>query len=47
MDIAAWLEDLDLQRYVAAFRDNDIDAEVLLKLNPDYASRVGGGSLRV
>ena len=32
MDVAAWLQDLGLERYVPAFRDNDIDAEVLLKL---------------
>jgi hypothetical protein len=29
MDVAAWLQDLGLERYVPAFRDNDIDAEVL------------------
>jgi hypothetical protein len=33
MDIAAWLRDLGLQRYAQAFRDNDIDAEVLPKLD--------------
>jgi hypothetical protein len=32
MDVAAWLRDLKLERYVSAFRDNDIDAEVLPKL---------------
>ena len=32
MDVAAWLRDLGLERYVSAFRDNDNDAEVLLKL---------------
>ena len=32
MDVAAWLRDLGLERYVSAFRDNDIDTEVLLKL---------------
>src|SRR6266851_3300078 len=32
MDVAAWLRDLGLERYVSAFRDNDIDAEVLPKL---------------
>ena len=30
MDVAAWLKDLKLERYVSAFRDNDIDAEVSL-----------------
>ena len=25
MDVAAWMRDLGLERYVSAFRDNDID----------------------
>ena len=29
MDVAAWLQSLGLERYVSAFRDNDVDAEVL------------------
>ena len=29
MDIAAWLQDLGLERYAPAFRDNDVDGEVL------------------
>jgi SAM domain (Sterile alpha motif) len=29
MDILAWLRDLGLERYVPAFRDNEIDWEVL------------------
>ena len=32
MDVAAWLQDLGLERYVPAFRDNDVDAGVLPKL---------------
>ena len=32
MDVAAWLQGLGLERYVPAFRDNDIDGEVLPKL---------------
>ena len=28
MDIAAWLQGLGLERYVPAFRDNEIDWEV-------------------
>ena len=32
MDVATWLQGLEFERYVSAFRDNDIDAEVLLKL---------------
>ena len=35
MDVAAWLHDLGLERYVPAFRDNDVDAEVLRKLTAD------------
>jgi class 3 adenylate cyclase/predicted ATPase len=31
-DIAAWLQDLGLERYAQAFRDHDIDAEVLRDL---------------
>ena len=29
MDVAAWLHSLGLERYAPAFRDNDIDGEVL------------------
>ena len=32
MDIAAWLRDLGLERYEPAFRENEIDAEVLPQL---------------
>jgi len=32
MDIEAWLQGLGLERYVPAFRDNEIDWEVLPKL---------------
>ena len=41
MDIAAWLDGLGLGHYEQAFRDNDIDAEVLPRLTPD--GRVGAG----
>src|SRR3954465_10967196 len=43
MDIAAWLQDLGLQRYVQAFRDNDndIDAEVLPKLTAEDLVNIG------
>ena len=41
MDIAAWLRDLGLERYVSAFRDNDIDAEVLLKLTAEDLISMG------
>jgi hypothetical protein len=29
MDIEAWLQDLGLERYVPAFRENEIDVEAL------------------
>ena len=35
MDIAAWLKGLGLEQYLPAFRDNDVDAEVLPKLTVD------------
>src|SRR3954465_15102091 len=41
MDVAAWLQDLGLQRYVPAFRDNDIDAEVLRKLTAEDLISIG------
>ena len=41
MDVAAWLQDLNLERYASAFRDNDIDAEVLLKLTAEDVISIG------
>ena len=41
MDIAAWLQSLGLERYVAAFRDNDVDAEVLPELTADDLVSIG------
>ena len=41
MDVAAWLRDLGLERYVSAFRDNDIDAEVLSKLTGEDLISIG------
>jgi class 3 adenylate cyclase/tetratricopeptide (TPR) repeat protein len=41
MDIAAWLQDLGLERYLSAFRDNDIDAEVLPKLTAEDLISIG------
>src|ERR1700720_1673080 len=41
MDVAAWLQDLGLERYVSAFRDNDIDAEVLPKLTAEDLISIG------
>jgi hypothetical protein len=41
MDIAAWLQDLGLQRYVSAFRDNDIDSEILPRLTAEDLIGIG------
>jgi class 3 adenylate cyclase len=41
MDIAAWLGDLGLERYVSAFRENEIDWEVLPKLTSDDLREIG------
>ena len=35
MDIAGWLRDLGLERYEAAFRENEIDWAVLPELTAD------------
>ena len=41
MDVAAWLHGLGLGQYEQAFRENDIDAEVLADLTADDLIRVG------
>src|SRR5215467_13657592 len=41
MDIAAWLHGLGLERYVSAFRDNEIDWEVLPKLTSEDLREIG------
>src|SRR5215471_19745945 len=41
MDVAVWLQNLGLERYISAFRDNDIDAEVLLKLTAEDLISIG------
>jgi hypothetical protein len=33
VDTAAWLRDLGLERYEQAFRDNDVDVDLLSDLN--------------
>jgi hypothetical protein len=45
VDVAAWLHDLGLERYVSAFRDNDVDAEVLPKLTTEDLISIGVSSL--
>ena len=50
MDVAEWLRGLGLEQYAPAFRDNDIDAEVLRRLTGedlrDDAAR-GRGELAI
>jgi SAM domain (Sterile alpha motif) len=41
MDIAAWLQGLGLERYGPAFRDNEIDWEVLPKLTSEDLREIG------
>ena len=41
MDIANWLRSLGLERFEAAFRDNDIDEAVLRDLTDDHLREMG------
>jgi class 3 adenylate cyclase/predicted ATPase len=41
MDVAAWLQGLGLERYVPAFRDNEINGEVLPKLTSEDLREIG------
>ena len=41
MDIAGWLRALGLERYEAAFRENDVNAELLPKLTGDDLKELG------
>ena len=45
MNIADWLQDLGLQKYAAAFRDNDIDERVLPSLTADDLTEIGVNSV--
>jgi class 3 adenylate cyclase len=45
VDIAAWLSELGLERYVEAFEANDIDAAVLRTLNAGDLRELGVKSL--
>ena len=45
MDVAAWLRGLGLERYAPAFRDNDIDAEVLHRLTAEDLRELGIASI--
>ena len=39
MDIEGWLRGLGLQQYVTAFRENNVEAEVLLRLTAEDIKR--------
>jgi class 3 adenylate cyclase len=41
MDVVAWLRGLGLERYAPAFRDNDVDGEVLPDLTSDDLISIG------
>ena len=41
MEIGTWLRGLGLEQYEAAFRDNDVDAEVLPELTADDLVSLG------
>jgi class 3 adenylate cyclase len=45
MDLAEWLHGLGLEQYLPAFRDNDIDGEVLPQLTADDLIGLGVGSI--
>jgi hypothetical protein len=46
MDVADWLRALGLEQYEAAFRENDVDAEVLPTLTADELKDIGVSSIR-
>jgi class 3 adenylate cyclase len=41
MDVAEWLRGLGLEQYTPAFRDNDVDSEVLPQLTADDLMSIG------
>jgi len=45
MDVGAWLRELGLKQYEAAFRENAVDAQVLPRLTTDDLKEMGQGSL--
>jgi class 3 adenylate cyclase len=45
MDIGEWLLGLGLQQYVTAFRENDVEAEVLLRLTAEDLKEIGISSV--
>ena len=45
VDVGSWLRNLGLERYEAAFRENDVDAELLPNLTADDLKEIGITSL--
>ena len=45
MDVAGWLRDLGLERYEAAFRENDVSTEVLCDLTAEDLEGLGVGTI--
>ena len=45
MDVGDWLQSLGLERYEAAFRENEIDETVLLRLTAEDLKELGVGAL--
>jgi hypothetical protein len=45
MDVAEWLRGLGLEQYALAFRDNDIDGEVLRQLTGEDLRELGVTSI--
>jgi len=41
MDVVGWLRGLGLERYASAFRNNDVDGEVLPELTSDDLISIG------
>src|SRR3954452_18393408 len=46
MDVGTWLRELGLEQYEAAFRENDVDAEMLPTLTGEELKDIGVSSLR-
>src|SRR3954465_15068158 len=46
VDVGGWLKSLGLDQYEAAFRENDVDAEVLPTLTADELKDIGVNSIR-
>jgi hypothetical protein len=47
MDVAAWLRGLGLEQYAPAFRDNDVDGDVLPELTADDLISIGVTSVGI